>query len=227
MSEKSSFEMYQKKLQGLCDEHNLVAKIQYDRYPIQLVIMPCTGVDGQLSMMEGISDSGAGYISQDAAIIFYMEDGELNERIKGTFDIADTLKTKLKTLYKKLHFLYLQFFHRELITKYGLAHIPRITESGAKTGSDAASTVAQQMSLDENQSVSGIPVLDSEDDQVKAAISIVRATNKASTDLLCREMQITKSHAVQIMVTLEHLGVVGPYNGSDDRQVLPWDEPED
>lgn len=128
MKESASFEMFQKKLQGICDEHDLIARFQYDKYPIKMVIQPCNNFDSQLSMMESVSDDGSGYISQDASITFYMEDGELGERIKGTFDISDTLKTKLKTMFKKLHFLYLQHFHRELIQNKVLNSIPKIEE---------------------------------------------------------------------------------------------------
>ena len=51
--------------------------------------------------------------------------------------------------------------------------------------------------------------------------------NKASTSLLQRRMNVDEEKAEAIMEQLEILGVVGPYNEGESREVLPYDEPED
>lgn len=66
-----------------------------------------------------------------------------------------------------------------------------------------------------------------EDPEVKEAVLIVRATNSASTSLLQRQMSIGYAKAARIIDILEELGVVGPFNGSRPREVLPYDEPDD
>ena len=65
------------------------------------------------------------------------------------------------------------------------------------------------------------------DDDVKEARLIVRMENKASTSLLQRRMDVTEERAVEIMQTLEAMGVVGPHNEDGSREVLPCDEPAD
>ena len=62
---------------------------------------------------------------------------------------------------------------------------------------------------------------------VQQATAIVRAENKATVALLQRRMNIGYAHAARLLDALEELGVVGPFNGADPREVLPSDEPED
>ena len=51
--------------------------------------------------------------------------------------------------------------------------------------------------------------------------------NKASTSLLMRRLNVDEEKAEQIMEALEIMGVVGPYNDGESREVLPYDEPDD
>lgn len=52
MSEISMYEAQKKKMQGLCDEHDLVYRFEKDRYPIIFTIKPVQGMDAQISMLE-------------------------------------------------------------------------------------------------------------------------------------------------------------------------------
>jgi len=206
MNESGKFEIYKKKLQGICDENDLVGKFVYDKYPMKLIIQPCKDPDAQMSMLEGVADDGSGYISPDAVLMFYFEDGDLVERIKGTFDMGDTLKNKLKTLFKKMHYLYLQFFHRELITSYGLSHIPRIQDN---TTPAAAQPVGyEQVDMDE-------------------AISIVRTENFVTLEMLSTKMHISTDDADSLLNELELKGVISEEKEDGTYDVLPWDEPDD
>lgn len=58
MSEISMYEAQKKKLQGLCDEHDLVFRFIKDRYPITLTIKPVQGMDAQISMLENVEEVG-------------------------------------------------------------------------------------------------------------------------------------------------------------------------
>lgn len=113
MSEISKYEAYKKKLDNICDENNLVATISKNRYPITMTIRPLTGMDEQLSMLEEAEDEG--YISPEAYIVFAYKDGNLTYKTSETITISDTLFAKLKNLYKNLHYMWLQYFHRNLI----------------------------------------------------------------------------------------------------------------
>ena len=115
MTESGKFEIYKKKLQGICDEHNLVYRFKKDSYPIMLIIQTAGGVSQQLSMLEEAEEDG--YRSPDAQLRFSYKDGDLVYRISETFTIGDALFNKLKNLFKNMHFLWLQFYHREISEK--------------------------------------------------------------------------------------------------------------
>ena len=65
----------------------------------------------------------------------------------------------------------------------------------------------------------------STEDLIAAATQLVRMENKASITLLQRRLKIGYARAARIMQALEDAGVVGPYNSSDPREVLPVDVP--
>ena len=67
----------------------------------------------------------------------------------------------------------------------------------------------------------------STEDLIAAATQLVRVENKASISLLQRRLKIGYARAARIMQGLEDAGVVGPYNGSEPREVLPVDVPAD
>ena len=87
MSEISMYEAQKKKLQGLCDEHDLVYRFIKDRYPIPLPIKPVQGVEAQMSMLEDVEE--VGYRSPDASMTWIFEDGVLETKVTGgTFTIS-------------------------------------------------------------------------------------------------------------------------------------------
>lgn len=136
MSESSKYEAYKKKLQGICDENNLVYRFCRDRYPITLTIRPLTGLEEQMSMLETVEENG--YTSPDASIVFAYKDGVLTYKTSKTFTISDALFSKIKNLYKNLHSMWLQFFFRDVLENHLIAakNMPSI-----KDDEDSASAV--------------------------------------------------------------------------------------
>lgn len=95
MSEISMYEAQKKKLQGLCDEHDLTYRFIKDAYPIQLIIKPIQGMDAQITMLEAVEDTG--YISPEASMTWIFRDGVLETKVTGgTFTISKTLRTKIE-----------------------------------------------------------------------------------------------------------------------------------
>jgi hypothetical protein len=117
LTEKGQFEVYAKKLQGLCEEHNLTYKFSRGGYPISLTVQTTGSMDGQMSMLEEAEDDG--YRSPDAKLSFAFKDGHLVYRVSETFTINDALFGKLKNMFRNMHSLWLQYFFRY------------VTESGA------------------------------------------------------------------------------------------------
>jgi len=114
MTERGKFEVYVKKLQGICDEHNLVYGFKKNAYPITLTIRATSDMSGQMSLLA--DDESNNHISRDAKLIFSYKDGTLDICITdGKFRVNDALFNKLKNLFIKMHYLWLQYFHREII----------------------------------------------------------------------------------------------------------------
>ncbi|MDF2984918.1 MAG: hypothetical protein K0R50_428 [Eubacterium sp.] len=113
MSEIAKYEAYKKKLQGVCDENELVFRFKNDSYPITLTIRPVNGLE-QMSLLESEEKEQS---SPDAAMVFAYKDGVLTYKISESFAISDVLFSKIKNLYKNMHAMWLQFFNREVIEK--------------------------------------------------------------------------------------------------------------
>lgn len=119
MREIDKYGVLKEKLQGICDENGLSWSIQNRKYPFLMIIKPLGGVDAQQTMLEGMDDpSGTGYISPDASLVFAYRDGELSYKISETWTISENLFNKLKNLFKKMNFMWLQHFFRD-VNEYG------------------------------------------------------------------------------------------------------------
>jgi hypothetical protein len=136
MTESIKFESFKKKLQGICEEHNLVFRFRKESYPIHLIIKTSGDVNAQMTMLEEAETEG--FRSPDARLIFAIKDGELSHQITGgKFEIDEALFRKLQNLFKKMHSLWLQFFQREIVTsnalsKAKLPHIESETDEAEK-----------------------------------------------------------------------------------------------
>ena len=216
MSEISLYEAQVKKMQGICDEHDLVYRFKKDSYPITFTIKPAQDMEAQMSMLENVEE--VGYRSPDASMMWIFEDGTLTTKVQGgTFTIGKTLRTKIEAILVKMINYWQQFFFRDIIEKRVLAAQDMPTISG----DDGGLPEDDEDEADEGASVS------LEDPDIKEAVRIVRAENAASASLLQRQMSIGYAKAARLLEQLEELGVVGPFNGTQPREVLPYDEPDD
>lgn len=231
MSEISMYEAQKKKLQGLCDEHDLVYRFIKDRYPITLTIKPVQGVEAQMSMLEDVEE--VGYRSPDASMTWIFEDGVLETKVTGgTFTISKTLRGKIENVLVKMISYWQQYFFRDVMEKNALRPgvMPVIDEDEADDSEDPAMPDGAEP-LEEYEDDGELPddaeAPDDDDPEIKEAIRIVRGENKATASLLQRRMNIGYAKAARLLDALERMGVVGPYNGSEPREVLPSDLPDD
>lgn len=220
MSEITLYEAQKKKLQGLCDEHELSFRFRKDSYPITLTISPLQGMDEQLSMLENVEE--VGYRSPDSTMTWIFEDGNLTTKVSGgTFTISKVLRTKIESVLLKMISYWQQYFFRDVIEKDALRKgmMPVINEDEADDPPDGAEPLEEFDDEEETLVV--------DDELISQAISLVRAENKATTSMLQRRLNIGYARAARLMDELEKQGIVGPYKGSDPRDVLPADEPDD
>lgn len=225
MSESAKYDAQMKKLEGLCEEHDLTFRFNHNSYPITLVIRPAQGMDQQLSMLENADSRD--YISPDASMVIYRKDGELSMKIRGTFTLPESLRSKLKNLYVKLSDFWLQYFHRDIMQRHSLsgAAMPVIDENEADDSDEedeGFEEVEPSESTDQEDEAA-----EPDEDLITAGTLLVRQENKASMRLLQQRLNIGYSTAARLMDVLEQRGVVGPYRGAEPREVLPADVPED
>lgn len=239
MSQNAKFDAYKKKLDGVCEENNLVYRFTRDKYPIALTIRPLTGMDDQLSMLENVEEDG--FTSPDASIVFTLKDGALAYKMDKRFTINDALFSKIKNLFKNLCHAYLEFFFRDILSKGILTAktMPAIDDTGSDDGQHPAGSTPFEEFADGEDGEGGddadgddaeqaeVAKIIEDDPQLVAAIRIVRAENFATVTLLQRRMSIGYSNAARLIDAMEEFGVVGPYDGSNPREILPYDEPDD
>lgn len=258
MSEISMYEAQKKKMEGLCEEHDLTFRFQKDTYPLIFTIKPTGGIGAQMSMLENVEE--VGYRSPDASMTWIFEDGSLQTKVTGgTFTISKTLRTKIENILIKMITYWQQYFFRDVVQRNALKEgmKPEIDESDVadespvipaeaepleefedETAADAAEEIDNDTDLPEIEIPDADADEDPEDDAdealdgvsedlIEQAISIIRMENKATVSLLQRRMNIGYALSARLIDILEERGVVGPFNGSHPREVLPFDVPEE
>lgn len=259
MSEISSYEAQVKKMQGLCEEHNLVYRFKKDRYPMTFTIKLSHAMDAQMSMLENAEDEG--YISPKASMMWIFNDGVLETKVHGgTFTISKTVRTKIENILIKMITFWQQYFFRSVVEGQLLPErkMPVINDEAlwpkdaapfeeddedeedeiddegepdddntdSATESVAPVVESNQPGVEYSESSSGA-LVGLDEQEIKEATRIIRALNKASCALLQRQMGIKAAKAERLLEALETLGVVGPFDGMNPREVLPYDEPDD
>ncbi len=219
MSESTKYEAQKKKLEGLCEEHDLTYRIRKNTYPITLTIRPIQGVTEQISLLEKDENE---YISPEASMTWMFADNEVTSKVEGgTFTISKSLEQKFVNIFKKLVSFWQQYFFRYLIVSgiVSARNMPVIDEMEADDSGDEDEP-PEDAEEDED-------IEDPDEDLITAATLLVRQENKASVSLLQRRLNIGYAKSARLVDILEERGIVGPYRGSEPREVLPADIPEE
>nr|UVY15027.1 MAG: Ftsk gamma domain protein [Bacteriophage sp.] len=217
-NEASKFAAQRTKLKNICEAHDLTYTFIKNSYPIKLIIRPIKGVGEQMSMLETASEDS--YISPDAYLLFTMKDGVLVYRMSKTFTISDTLFNKIKNIFKNMHYLWLQFFFRDLVEGGKLAALgykmPDIPESGGQQDAprgnepDSPNLPGEAEPLEEIED-------DEEDeltsDELTQATEIARQNNGITQAMLEEKMGVTAEKAIALLDDMESAGVIEFSNG--------------
>lgn len=208
LSESARFAVYREKLKGICEANNLSYVFIKNAYPIKLVIRPLGGVGEQMSMLEEASEDN--YISPGASILFTVKDGNLTYRMSKTFTISDTLFNKIKNIFKNMHYLWLQFFFRDLVEGGKLAALgykmPDIPES---TGEPETPPEAEPLEEIEDDDEAEEPAAD----EVAKATEIARQNSGITQAMLEEQMGVTAEKAIALLDEMESAGVIEFSNG--------------
>lgn len=219
MTEQAKYEIQKKKLEELCEKHSFSYKFDHDSYPITLAIRPLQGMFEQLSLLEA-AENGEGRISQDAVYTFVKRDGDVQTRVYGIFTMSENLRDKFKGIFKKICDFWEQFFFRTVMETKAL-------RSGLMPVIDEAEGEPEYNGDPGDDAPLHEPTSDCIGEElISQAIELVRMENKATVSMLQRHLKMGYYAADKLMSILESRGIVGPYRGSEPREVLPYDEPE-
>lgn len=217
-NEASKFAAQRTKLKNICEAHDLTYTFIKNSYPIKLIIRPIKGVGEQMSMLETASEDS--YISPDAYLLFTMKDGVLVYRMSKTFTIEDALFGKIKNIFKNMHYLWLQFFFRDLVEGGKLAALgykmPDIPESGGQQDAPRENEPDSPNLPGEAEPLEEIEDDEEEEptsDELTQATEIARQNNGITQAMLEEKMGVTAEKAIALLDELETAGVIDFYDG--------------
>ena len=128
-----------KKLQGLCDEHDLAYKLEKEQYPIRLTISQVRKQYEQQSLMPDMKKD-EDKSDPNSKMVMLFKDGHVTIKSEGgTFVITEVLQTKIKNIFVKIVAYWQQYFFRDVIEKNALKKnfmpvIPEMDEALAEEG---------------------------------------------------------------------------------------------
>lgn len=217
-NEASKFAAQRTKLKNICEAHDLTYTFIKNSYPIKLIIRPIKGVGEQMSMLETASEDS--YIFPDAYLLFTMKDGVLVYRMSKTFTIEDALFGKIKNIFKNMHYLWLQFFFRDLVEGGKLAALgykmPDIPESGGQQDAPRENEPDSPNLPGEAEPLEEIEDDEEEEptsDELTQATEIARQNNGITQAMLEEKMGVTAEKAIALLDELETAGVIDFYDG--------------
>ena len=237
-TEADKYEGFRQKLENICDENGLLYTFSTEGYPITLTISPQQGIGAQISMLEMAEDKP--FNSPDARIQFFMEDGDLIIKTSERFTLSEALFTKLKNLFLKMHFSFLQMFHRD-VTEKDLLRAPYTPAKGGVSNGKFAEKLEEAEEDEEDADADG-DAPDFPDDLLfpedtppesgvtrsawllKASAKYVRETGKCVLSDIQKKFTLGYAEAARLISELADLGVVGEPTEGGGREVLPFEE---
>ena len=119
-AEVSMYDAQVKKLQGICDEHGLVYKLEKEIYPIRLTISQVQKQYEQGTLMPDMKKDEE-KSDPNSKMVMVFKDGHICTKFEdGTFVITDVLQTKIKNIFVKIVAYWQQYFFRDVIEKKAL-----------------------------------------------------------------------------------------------------------
>ena len=199
-NEASKFAAQRNKLKNICEAHDLTYTFIKNAYPIKLIIRPLGGVGEQMSMLEEATEDN--YISPGASILFTVKDGNLTYRMSKTFTISDTLFNKIKNIFKNMHYLWLQFFFRELAEGGKLAALgykmPDIPEPAGENTPPMAQPPQETAEEEPNDEAKVLALID---------------TSGVTQPYVADKLNINLSVATELLDKLESKDLIDFYDG--------------
>lgn len=128
-----------KKLQGLCDEHGLLFKLEKEIYPIRMTISLVQKQYEQQSLMPDMKKDEE-KSDPNSKMVMMFEDGHVKTKFEGgTFVIVEALQTKIKNIFVKIVAYWQQYFFRNVIENNALKKnfmpvMPDVAEAMASEG---------------------------------------------------------------------------------------------
>ena len=112
MSIKTKLKEAENKLEKLLAENSLVHTFSTASYPIYLSVSQNAAPQAQMELYNTAPAEGVS--SNDATLRFIFVDGEIMVRTDNRLIISDDLMGKIKGCVKKMHYLFLQEYFRQL-----------------------------------------------------------------------------------------------------------------
>lgn len=135
MIERDNLETLQTKLKNICEENGLIPVFKNKQYPVTLIIQPDTSGDAQMSLLE----DGERPNPKGSELRFTFRDGKILYRTTGGIELSEATFNKLKNLFKKLHYAWLQVYFLESLQTKGSSTVvagDAVDESDAETPPD-------------------------------------------------------------------------------------------
>ena len=119
-AEAIMYDGQKKKLEGLCEEHDLVYTLEKDTYPIVLTVSMAKKQYEQGKLIDD-GEKSEPTCDPNAKVVWIFRDGKLAMKVEGgTFTIGKELRTKIENILLKMVNYWQQFFFRSVIEKKGL-----------------------------------------------------------------------------------------------------------
>lgn len=157
MIERDNLEALQTKLKNICEENELIPVFKNKQYPVTLIIQPDTSGDAQMSLLE----DGERPNPKGSELRFTFRDGKILYRTTGGIELSEATFNKLKNLFKKLHYAWLQVYFLESLQTKGPS---TVVDGDAVVESD---TEAPLEDLDNDEDFEGLPEDDGDLDEAE------------------------------------------------------------
>lgn len=134
-AEAIKFDAQKKKLQSLCEEHDLVYSLKVKDYPIVLTVSKATKRFEQPGMFPVVSTESEPVIDPSAKIVWTLKDASLSMKVEGgTFTISKELRTKIENIFLKLVNFWHQYYFRDtqengMLRKGMYPEVPEVDEN--------------------------------------------------------------------------------------------------